>query len=167
MRGQRGQQTRQFSLPAILFKCFFLRTMHSPQLMNSKTFIHINLDWFRRSPIIPHYFPTCSNIWIFDFFVSCRMGHLSHGDFLVGADRDVQGAAIYLQSLFLSQNRQPTKVIYPHFTTATDTTNIQVVFEVLVDTILKENFGSNGLLWYRVILAVSHCNSPPQSRHWY
>ena len=60
-----------------------------------------------------------------------------------GPDRDVESAAMYVQSLFLSLNRYPNKVIYPHFTTATDTTNIQVVFEVLVDTIIKENLRTN------------------------
>ncbi|XP_067934688.1 guanine nucleotide-binding protein G(o) subunit alpha-like isoform X2 [Watersipora subatra] len=59
-----------------------------------------------------------------------------------GADRDVESAAMYIQSLFMAQNRQPSKVIYPHFTTATNTSNIKVVFDVLVDTILKENLSS-------------------------
>lgn len=60
-----------------------------------------------------------------------------------GPDRDVEGAAVFIQSIFLSQNRHNSKVIYPHFTTATDTSNIQVVFEVLVDTIIKENLRTN------------------------
>ena len=67
---------------------------------------------------------------------------------VLGADRDVESSALFIQTLFVSQNRQSSKVVYPHFTTATNTTNIQVVFEVLVDTILKENLSSKQyILW--------------------
>jgi len=53
---------------------------------------------------------------------------------------------MYIQSLFLRQNKQQCKVIYPHFTTATDTTNIQVVFDVIVDTILKDNLNCSACM---------------------
>ncbi|KAF6019181.1 hypothetical protein EB796_022484 [Bugula neritina] len=63
-----------------------------------------------------------------------------------GPDWDVEASAMYIQSLFLRQNKQQCKVIYPHFTTATDTTNIQVVFDVIVDTILKDNLNCSACM---------------------
>ncbi|CAG06030.1 unnamed protein product, partial [Tetraodon nigroviridis] len=55
-----------------------------------------------------------------------------------GADCDVDAAARFVASAFVSLNTTP-KLIYHHFTTATDTSNIQVVFQVVMDTIIKEN----------------------------
>ena len=43
-----------------------------------------------------------------------------------GADRDVEGAADFVQKEFLERNLNKGKIIYPHFTTATDTSNIRV-----------------------------------------
>ncbi|XP_041072519.1 guanine nucleotide binding protein (G protein) alpha v1 isoform X2 [Carcharodon carcharias] len=63
-----------------------------------------------------------------------------------GADCDVDSAARYIANQFLSLNRSPAKLIYHHFTTATDTSNIQVVFQVVMDTIIKENLQAVSLL---------------------
>lgn len=63
-----------------------------------------------------------------------------------GKKYDVDTAARYIQHLFQLQNKNPAKVIYPHFTTATDTSNIQVVFQVVMDSILRENLTSAALL---------------------
>nr|CFW94221.1 Eka-Go1 protein [Euperipatoides kanangrensis] len=63
-----------------------------------------------------------------------------------GPDQNVDSAAIFVQHKFLALNRSPAKVIYPHFTTATDTGNIQVVFEVVMDTIIRENLEKASLL---------------------
>lgn len=63
-----------------------------------------------------------------------------------GADCDVDTAARYIASLFVSQNVMPKKLIYHHFTTATDTSNVQVVFQVVMDTIVKENLEAVSLL---------------------
>ena len=38
------------------------------------------------------------------------------------------------------------KIVYPHFTTATDTSNIKVVFKVVLDTIIRENLEAANLL---------------------
>ena len=40
----------------------------------------------------------------------------------------------------------PCKVVYPHFTTATDTGNTQLVFKVVTDTIIKDNLRAAQLL---------------------
>ncbi|XP_048467015.1 guanine nucleotide binding protein (G protein) alpha v1 [Rhincodon typus] len=63
-----------------------------------------------------------------------------------GADCDVDSAARFVAGQFLSLNRNPAKLIYHHFTTATDTSNIQVVFQVVMDTIIKENLQAVSLL---------------------
>lgn len=62
-----------------------------------------------------------------------------------GADCDVDAAARFVASAFVSLNTTP-KLIYHHFTTATDTSNIQVVFQVVMDTIIKENLEAVSLL---------------------
>ena len=38
------------------------------------------------------------------------------------------------------------KLICPHFTTATDTNNIQVVFKAVMETIIRENLAAANLL---------------------
>ncbi|XP_028978088.2 guanine nucleotide binding protein (G protein) alpha v1 [Esox lucius] len=63
-----------------------------------------------------------------------------------GADCDVDTAARYIAGVFVSLNATPSKLIYHHFTTATDTSNIQVVFQVVMDTIVKENLEAVSLL---------------------
>ena len=52
----------------------------------------------------------------------------------LGPDRNVEAAAKFIQDQFQARNMNKDKLIYPHFTTATDTNNIQVV---LACTILK------------------------------
>ncbi|CAH1795126.1 unnamed protein product [Owenia fusiformis] len=63
-----------------------------------------------------------------------------------GEDYDVDSAALFIQQLFHSQLVNRAKVLYPHFTTATDTSNIQVVFQVVMDTIVRDNLKSVSLL---------------------
>ncbi|KAH6943796.1 hypothetical protein HPB50_027361 [Hyalomma asiaticum] len=65
---------------------------------------------------------------------------------IVGADYDVDSGALFIQHKFQSRNRDPNKVVYPHFTTATDTSNVQVVFQVAMDTVLRGNLRTATLL---------------------
>lgn len=58
----------------------------------------------------------------------------------------MDSAAHFVASTFVSLNTAPSKLIYHHFTTATDTSNIQVVFQVVMDTIIKENLEAVSLL---------------------
>jgi hypothetical protein len=44
----------------------------------------------------------------------------------LGPDRDVDSAARFIQTEFMDRNLNKSKMIYPHFTTATDTSNIKV-----------------------------------------
>ncbi|XP_075258769.1 guanine nucleotide-binding protein G(i) subunit alpha-1-like [Convolutriloba macropyga] len=55
-------------------------------------------------------------------------------------------AGRYIQVKFENLNkRKQTKEIYPHFTCATDTTNIQFVFDAVTDVIVKKNLQECGL----------------------
>lgn len=58
-------------------------------------------------------------------------------------------AAAYIQAQFESKNRSPNKEIYCHMTCATDTGNIQVVFDAVTDIIIANNLRGCGLYWAR------------------
>ena len=64
----------------------------------------------------------------------------------LGPDREVDIAARFIQGEFLERNLTKSKIIYPHFTTATDTSNIKVVMKVVLDTIIRENLEAANLL---------------------
>lgn len=58
-----------------------------------------------------------------------------------------EGAA-YIQMKFESLNkRRDQKEIYTHFTCATDTSNIQFVFDAVTDVVIKNNLKDCGLFW--------------------
>ncbi|XP_041853559.1 guanine nucleotide-binding protein G(o) subunit alpha-like isoform X2 [Melanotaenia boesemani] len=63
-----------------------------------------------------------------------------------GADGDVAAAAHYITAMFLAGNSRTSKPVYHHFTTATETANIQVIFQMAVDQIIKENIAAVQLL---------------------
>uniref|UniRef100_S4RII1 Guanine nucleotide-binding protein G(o) subunit alpha n=1 Tax=Petromyzon marinus TaxID=7757 RepID=S4RII1_PETMA len=50
-----------------------------------------------------------------------------------------EDAAAYIQAQYESKNRSPNKEIYCHMTCATDTNNIQVVFDAVTDIIIANN----------------------------
>ncbi|XP_013875593.1 guanine nucleotide-binding protein G(i) subunit alpha [Austrofundulus limnaeus] len=55
-------------------------------------------------------------------------------------------AANYIQGQFEDLNRhKDEKEIYPHFTCATDTKNVQFVFDAVTDVIIKINLHDIGL----------------------
>lgn len=57
-------------------------------------------------------------------------------------------AAAYIQCQFEDLNkRKDTKEIYTHFTCATDTKNVQFVFDAVTDVIIKNNLIECGLYW--------------------
>lgn len=61
-----------------------------------------------------------------------------------GADEYAE-AAQYIQGRFEVLNRTEDKEIYTHFTCATDTGNIQFVFDAVTDVIIKNNLKDCGL----------------------
>lgn len=56
-----------------------------------------------------------------------------------------EAAAAYIQGQFESKSRSPNKEIYCHLTCATDTGNIQVVFDAVTDIIIANNLRGCGL----------------------
>ena len=57
-------------------------------------------------------------------------------------------ASAYIQLQFENLNkRKDTKEIYTHFTCATDTNNVQFVFDAVTDVIIKNNLKDCGLFW--------------------
>ena len=55
-------------------------------------------------------------------------------------------AAAYIQMQFENLNKKKeTKEIYTHFTCATDTNNVQFVFDAVTDVIIKNNLKDCGL----------------------
>lgn len=64
---------------------------------------------------------------------------------LLGANK-YDEAASYIQTKFEDLNKKKdTKEIYTHFTCATDTKNVQFVFDAVTDVIIKNNLKDCGL----------------------
>ena len=63
-----------------------------------------------------------------------------------GPDHNVQTAQRFIQDQFLDRNSQKRKLIYSHFTTATDTNIIRTVFKVVLETIVRELLKNEKLL---------------------
>ena len=62
-----------------------------------------------------------------------------------GPDHDVSAAKKFIENLFLDCNTNGKRIIYVHFTTATDTSNVKVVFKVVLETILREGIKATSL----------------------
>lgn len=54
-------------------------------------------------------------------------------------------AAAYIQAQFEAKNKSTSKEIYCHMTCATDTNNIQFVFDAVTDVIIANNLRGCGL----------------------
>ena len=66
--------------------------------------------------------------------------------FLFSGSNTYEEAAAYIQCQFEDLNkRKDTKEIYTHFTCATDTKNVQFVFDAVTDVIIKNNLKDCGL----------------------
>ncbi len=62
-------------------------------------------------------------------------------------ENEYLAAVMYIQSQFEALNKSSNKEIYTHMTCATDTTNIQFVFDAVTDTIIANNLRGCGLYW--------------------
>lgn len=63
-----------------------------------------------------------------------------------GARRDAQAAKEFILKMYLDLNPDDDKIIYSHFTCATDTENIRFVFAAVKDTILQLNLKEYNLV---------------------
>ncbi len=68
-------------------------------------------------------------------------------------------ASDYIRKQFVAQNKNKKKEIYTHLTCATDTQNIQVVFDAVTDVIIQGNMKSLGLAWRRSPMLLQVINS--------
>lgn len=59
---------------------------------------------------------------------------------------DYEAAALYIEDRFVELNRSKTRQLYVHFTCATDTENIRVVFNAVKNIILHNNLRDANLL---------------------
>ncbi len=80
----------------------------------------------------------------------CRELYLSflflHIHVYIGPKKAPNEAAEFIKQMFLSVNDEPDKRIFPHFTTATDTENIERVFEAVKTTVLEDNLRDYNLI---------------------
>uniref|UniRef100_A0A3P9P7W9 Guanine nucleotide-binding protein subunit alpha n=1 Tax=Poecilia reticulata TaxID=8081 RepID=A0A3P9P7W9_POERE len=63
-----------------------------------------------------------------------------------GAQRDAQAGREFILKMFVDLNPDSDKIIYSHFTCATDTENIRFVFAAVKDTILQLNLKEYNLV---------------------
>jgi len=61
-------------------------------------------------------------------------------------DNSFNSASEFLQEQFESKNRNPDKQVYTHVTCATDTGNIQAVFNAVKDIIIRKSLNEAGLV---------------------
>lgn len=73
--------------------------------------------------------------------------------FTAGPQRDAQAAREFILKMFVDLNPDSDKIIYSHFTCATDTENIRFVFAAVKDTILQLNLKEYNLVWPALPLA--------------
>ncbi|VDK84149.1 unnamed protein product [Dibothriocephalus latus] len=58
---------------------------------------------------------------------------------VVSGANEPDEAGSYIRRRFQALNKNPAKVIYSHFTCATDTDNIELVFNNTADVLIKAN----------------------------
>lgn len=63
-----------------------------------------------------------------------------------GPQRDAQAGREFILKMFVDLNPDSDKIIYSHFTCATDTENIRFVFAAVKDTILQLNLKEYNLV---------------------
>ena len=62
-----------------------------------------------------------------------------------GPEHDVSAAKEFILSQVLARNLDRNRTIYPHFTTATDTSNVKLVFKMVLEKIASERVAKTGL----------------------
>ena len=71
--------------------------------------------------------------------------HLSSQHLISSGAQEYGEAAAYIQAQFEAKNKSTTKEIYCHMTCATDTQNVQFVFDAVTDVIIANNLRGCGL----------------------
>lgn len=76
----------------------------------------------------------------------CGSHFVSPLSWQTGPQRDAQAAREFILKMFVDLNPDSDKIIYSHFTCATDTENIRFVFAAVKDTILQLNLKEYNLV---------------------
>lgn len=79
------------------------------------------------------------------FHLSCSKITNENFEYLCIGAQEYGEAAAYIQAQFEAKNKSTTKEIYCHMTCATDTNNIQFVFDAVTDVIIANNLRGCGL----------------------
>uniref|UniRef100_A0AAY4AZB9 Adenylate cyclase-inhibiting G alpha protein n=1 Tax=Denticeps clupeoides TaxID=299321 RepID=A0AAY4AZB9_9TELE len=88
----------------------------------------------------------CNNKWFTDTSIILSPLTICYPEY--PGSNTYEEAAAYIQCQFEGLNRQKnTKEIYTHFTCATDTKNVQFVFDAVTDVIIKNNLKECGLYY--------------------
>jgi len=58
-----------------------------------------------------------------------------------------EDGASYMKEMFESKNKNPDKIVYTHFCCATDTENVQHIFNAVKDIIIRQSLDQAGLLF--------------------
>ncbi len=93
-------------------------------------------------------------------YTLCDQQELMFSPFLFTGKQTYEEAAAYIQAQFEAKNKSTTKEIYCHQTCATDTNNIQFVFDAVTDVIIANNLRGCGLYWP---LPMPYVPTPPSS----
>lgn len=84
---------------------------------------------------------------------------ISNWTWFVGKKRDPEAAMDFIREMYKLQAQNPdkkeNKTIYPHFTCATDTNNIRMVFSDVKDTVLIKSLQEYGVLWPDHVMTAS------------
>ncbi|CAJ1070147.1 guanine nucleotide-binding protein G(q) subunit alpha-like [Xyrichtys novacula] len=94
----------------------------------------INYEWFKESSVI--LFLNKIDLLEEKIMYSHLVDYFPEYD---GPQRDVKAGKDFILDMFVSLNPNEKKIIYSHFTCATDTDNIQIVFRAVKDHILQGN----------------------------
>ncbi|XP_031430783.1 guanine nucleotide-binding protein subunit alpha-11-like [Clupea harengus] len=110
----------------------FYTTIHSPWFFSSSIILFLN-----KKDILAEKVQTSDLQTYFPGFTGRR--------------RDAQAAMDYIKEMYKQQrlsreDKQESKIIYPHFTCATDTNNIRTVFNDVKDTVLIKSLAEYGVI---------------------
>lgn len=86
--------------------------------------------------------------------------------FAAGPQRDAQAAREFILKMFVDLNPDSDKIIYSHFTCATDTENIRFVFAAVKDTILQLNLKEYNLVWPALLLPLERLLCEEKTKKW-
>ncbi|XP_056915535.1 guanine nucleotide-binding protein subunit alpha-11b isoform X1 [Takifugu flavidus] len=136
-------------------KALFRTIITYPWFQNSSVILFLNKKDLLEEKIsyshLVDYFPEFDGEWATlsaPLVIGCFLGPTMSRSALPppGPQRDAQSAREFILKMFVDLNPDSDKIIYSHFTCATDTENIRFVFAAVKDTILQLNLKEYNLV---------------------